>query len=67
MRIYWLIDRECPECGGKDIQRLRRVTGYLTGDYLTAFNKGKQAEVRDRFKHTTKWNQQYKFDNQEKL
>ena len=62
-----LIDRECPECGGKDIQRLRRVTGYLTGDYLTAFNKGKQAEVRDRFKHTTKWNQQYKFDNQEKL
>ena len=62
-----LIDKECPECGGKDIQRLRRVTGYLTGNYTTAFNKGKQAEVRDRFKHTTKWNQQYKFDNSEKL
>ena len=35
----------CPECGGHKIQRLRRVTGYLTGDYKTAFNKGKQKEV----------------------
>ena len=42
---------ECPMCHGKDIQRLRRVTGYLTGNYTTAFNKGKQAEVRDRVKH----------------
>lgn len=42
---------ECPVCHGKDIQRLRRVTGYLTGHYTTAFNKGKQAEVRDRVKH----------------
>ena len=24
---------------------------YLTGDYKTAFNKGKQAEVVDRVKH----------------
>ena len=44
----------CPECGGQNIQRLRRVTGYLTGDYKTAFNKGKQAEVEDRFKHSKK-------------
>ena len=41
----------CPVCGGKKISRLRRVTGYLTGDYLTAFNKGKQYEVGDRVKH----------------
>ena len=32
-------------------QRIRRVTGYLTGDYKTRFNDGKQAEVRDRVKH----------------
>ena len=42
---------ECPECGGKHISRLRRVTGYLTGDYTTAFNKGKQQEVKMRYKH----------------
>lgn len=41
----------CPICGGKHIQRLRRVTGYLTGDYSTAFNKGKQQEVEMRVKH----------------
>lgn len=41
----------CPECGSTDIQQLRRVTGYLTGDYTTAFNKGKQDEVRHRVKH----------------
>lgn len=43
---------ECPVCHGRKIQRLRRVTGYLTGNYTTAFNKGKQAEVRDRVKHS---------------
>jgi ribonucleoside-triphosphate reductase len=43
---------ECPECGGKHISRLRRVTGYLTGDYRTAFNSGKVAEAEDRVKHT---------------
>ena len=48
------IGEECPECGGKDIQRLRRVTGYLTGDYKTAFNYGKQKEVEERFKHSKK-------------
>lgn len=31
----------CPNCGSRNIQRLRRVTGYLTGDYKTAFNLGK--------------------------
>lgn len=41
----------CPVCGSKNIQQLRRVTGYLTSDYKTAFNLGKQAEVKDRVKH----------------
>ena len=41
----------CPACGSHNIQQLRRVTGYLTGNYTTAFNKGKQAEVNDRIKH----------------
>ena len=42
---------ECPECGSKEIQQLRRVTGYLTGNYKTAFNLGKQDEVERRVKH----------------
>lgn len=42
----------CPECGSEYIQQLRRVTGYLTGDYKTAFNLGKQKEVEDRYKHS---------------
>ena len=42
---------ECPMCGSEEIQQLRRVTGYLTGNYKTAFNKGKQAEVEARVKH----------------
>lgn len=41
----------CPECGSTNIQQLRRVTGYLTGNYTTAFNRGKIAEVQDRVKH----------------
>ena len=41
----------CPMCGSPNIQRLRRVTGYLTGNYTTAFNKGKQCEVEMRVKH----------------
>jgi len=45
------INDKCPECGSEDIQRLRRVTGYLTGNYTTAFNKGKQDEVKQRVKH----------------
>lgn len=41
----------CPMCNSNDIKRLRRVTGYLTNDYKTAFNKGKQQEVEMRVKH----------------
>lgn len=42
----------CPVCGSHNIQRLRRVTGYLTGNYTTAFNEGKQQETEQRVKHT---------------
>ncbi|MBY9080000.1 anaerobic ribonucleoside triphosphate reductase [Paenibacillus sp. HN-1] len=50
-----VIGTNCPSCGTHEeevhIRRLRRVTGYLTGDYQTRFNAAKQAEVRDRVKH----------------
>ena len=46
------INEDCPQCGSECIQRLRRVTGYLTGDYTTAFNKGKQQETEMRYKHS---------------
>lgn len=45
------IGDSCPECGNSAIKRLRRVTGYLTNDYKTAFNLGKQQEVEMRIKH----------------
>lgn len=41
----------CPECGSRNIQQLRRVTGYLTTDYRH-FNQGKQSEVEHRVKHS---------------
>lgn len=41
----------CPECGSEHIQQLRRVTGYLTGDYKSAFNAGKVQETEQRVKH----------------
>lgn len=47
-----LINEKCPICGGTNIRRLRRVTGYLTGDYTTAFNRGKQQEVQQRYQHS---------------
>ena len=45
------INDKCPMCGSTNIQQLRRVTGYLTGNYTTAFNYGKQDEVHHRVKH----------------
>lgn len=45
------INDVCPQCGSDKIQRLRRVTGYLTGDYKSAFNYGKQKETEERVKH----------------
>lgn len=52
-------NNKCPKCGSENIQQLRRVTGYLTGNYKTAFNKGKQQEVEMRYKHSKElkdWN-----------
>ncbi len=46
------IGESCPICGSKNIKRLRRITGYLTSDYKTAFNLGKQQEVEMRTHHT---------------
>lgn len=47
------IGDHCPECGAgeEDIERLRRVTGYVATTYKY-FNKGKQQEVEMRAKHT---------------
>ena len=45
------INTNCPMCECPNIRRLRRVTGYLTGDYTSAFNRGKQQEVEMRVKH----------------
>lgn len=41
---------KCPECNGRNIQQLRRVTGYLSTDFRN-FNDGKRAEVKDRVRH----------------
>lgn len=50
-----IIGSVCPSCGVSEnevhFSRLRRVTGYLTGDFQTRFNSAKQAEVKDRLKH----------------
>lgn len=50
-----IIGDQCPNCGASEsdvvFNRLRRVTGYLTGNYTERFNEAKQAEVRDRVKH----------------
>ena len=36
----------CPKCGGKNITRIRRVSGYL--EILDGFTKGKKAEEKHR-------------------
>ena len=45
-----VIYEKCPICGGDNILRMRRITGYLTGD-LSSWNSAKRAEERDRVKH----------------
>lgn len=42
----------CPICGSVDINWLRRITGYLNGNYKKSFNDGKQCEVKLRAQHT---------------
>ena len=36
---------------GLSFQRLRRVTGYITGDYKSRFNDSKISETDERVKH----------------
>jgi ribonucleoside-triphosphate reductase len=45
------INDKCDCCGSTRIKRLRRVTGYLNGEFTEAFNAGKLAEEHDRAKH----------------
>ena len=41
---------KCPVCQSESILRMRRITGYLTGD-LSSWNSAKLAEEQDRVKH----------------
>lgn len=41
----------CPACKSENILRMRRITGYLTGS-LETWNSAKQAEEKDRIKHS---------------
>ena len=41
---------KCPVCKSEAILRMRRITGYLTGD-LSSWNSAKKAEEKDRVKH----------------
>ncbi|WP_321520133.1 anaerobic ribonucleoside triphosphate reductase [uncultured Bacteroides sp.] len=41
---------KCPVCQSENIMRMRRITGYLTGD-LSTWNSAKRAEEKDRVKH----------------
>ena len=41
---------KCPVCQSESILRMRRITGYLTGD-LSSWNSAKRAEEKDRVKH----------------
>ena len=34
-----------------EIERIRRITGYLVGDCKKSFNDAKKAELKDRVKH----------------
>ena len=40
----------CPHCGGHDIDRLQRITGYLVGT-TDRWNNGKLSELNDRVRH----------------
>lgn len=62
----YIPEDECPICKSNKIQRLRRVTGYLTGDYKTAFNPGKRQEAEQRVKHYSKIDLM-EFENHKKL
>ena len=41
---------ECPKCGGRNIDRLQRITGYLVGT-TDRWNSAKLSELKDRVAH----------------
>ncbi|AWC33146.1 anaerobic ribonucleoside triphosphate reductase [Bacillus cytotoxicus] len=48
-----VIENECPSCGNEnehEIERIRRITGYLVGD-MSKWNSAKRREEADRVKH----------------
>ena len=45
-----IMNDKCPICGSTDIERLRRITGYLVGS-LERWNNGKKSEEKARVKH----------------
>ncbi|MFV0431266.1 MAG: anaerobic ribonucleoside triphosphate reductase [Alphaproteobacteria bacterium] len=47
---HGIIYAKCPKCASQNIRRIRRITGYLTGD-LSSWNGAKKAEEKDRVKH----------------
>lgn len=52
-----VINNKCPRCGRLEenvkFERIRRITGYLTGT-LEKWNDAKRSEEHDRIKHTKK-------------
>lgn len=44
-----IIEDKCPNCGGNEIRRVRRITGYLST--VDRFNDAKVAELNDRKAH----------------
>ncbi len=51
-RTEQTIEQTCPVCGGEDIERIRRITGYLVGT-MARWNEAKRAEEQDRVYHGT--------------
>lgn len=50
---HGIIGNECPSCGNeneRDLERIRRITGYLVGD-MSKWNSAKRSEEADRVKH----------------
>ncbi len=45
-----IIYYKCPNCNSSNIKRIRRITGYLTGD-ISSWNNAKKSEESDRAKH----------------